>query len=104
MKDATLEGEQLCQRQSIKFESACIRGESIYVSATSRGYGEIWVMRYHEDNGEHFLSERLFRFELFGDPDIPTCIIDDVARLHEYMRDRDQRGLGVDTANYQGVQ
>ena len=101
IKDPTLEGERLCARLSIKFVSAEACDQNIYVKGIWRDYGEVWVLRYN-DKDEHTLSERLLRFSLFSEPEIPLCIIDDVARLHDWMRDRDERGRGlaVDPVDY----
>lgn len=118
IKDPILEGEQLCTRQSLKFISARRDGQNIIVRAVSRAtgqlatfheHGEIWVIRFDEHD-EHKLSERLLRFDLTAvgngtNPDIPFCIIQDVCKLYDYMRDRkQQRGLAVDPSKYGGVQ
>lgn len=87
------EGLKLCGRQSIKFVSAHRIDQNIYVYALDRDdYGQVWVMQFN-DADEHRLSECVFTFSLAEQPKIPLCIVNDVSRLHDYMRDRTTRGL-----------
>ena len=102
--DKELEAEALCARQSLRFlRVEALHDEHVlYVQGISRDqYGEVWRMDFDAE-GEHAMSERVLRFDLTGEPNIPLCVIDDARRLHDYMRDRDQRGLATDPVNYGG--
>ncbi len=81
------EGLKLCGRQSIKFVSARRIGQSVYVFGTSRDdYGEIWTIRFDDDD-EHILSECIFNFSLENQPEIPLCVLNDIAELNDWMRE-----------------
>lgn len=103
IQDRELEAIALCDRQSIRFLSVeQLADENVlYVRAISRDqYGEVWRLDFNEDGTEHKFSERVLRFSLFGEPTVPLCIIDDAARMHAYLRERDNAGLARDPTDY----
>ena len=92
--ETELQALQLCERQSIKYVSARRIGQNVFVFGVSRDdYGEIWIIRFDAED-EHVLSECVFNFSLENQPEIPLCVINDVALLHDWMRESSgERGL-----------
>jgi len=95
MIDYQLDAQQLCARHNLKFLSCeTIDGESetemhVYVRGISRDqWGEVWCMTYRVENDawECTLNQRVLRFDLFGDVEIPIALLDDARQLEQYMQ------------------
>ena len=99
--DHTQEAQNLCARNNLRFITSEVADENVvFVRGVTRNdCAEVWAIKY-DDEGKHLRSERVLRFDMFGNPNVPLCLIDDARKLLEYIDAHEQRGLAVDPMKY----